>query len=223
MVFVLQVHDGAEITEDQSSQAADRQLKRSQLIMLKENIDVIADNLKSLIQRSKQTGSALFDVAAIESVISEAATLLVLLNSEDEDEEIEEESAKMGPTNDVYVEDVAKIDQMVADIETEVVTIEEKMASAPATADTKAAAESRASLLSREPVTDLEISPRTFNASDPNKRPDGWYDVMMKRVLRREQQDRENGMNEDDIMAARDRKLREVRCLDDRCPLNGLI
>lgn len=87
-------------------------MKRSQLIMLKENIDVIADNLKSLIQRSKQTGSALFDVTAIESVISEAATLLVLLNSDDEDEP--EMRDPVINEADYFAGDVEDIDAMVS-------------------------------------------------------------------------------------------------------------
>jgi hypothetical protein len=213
LVFVLAVQDGHEALEDQSSSAQDRQLKRSQLLMLKENIDVIADNLKSLIQRSKQTGSALFDVAAIESVISEAATLLVLLNSDEEDDgEVEEvEEAED------FVEDVKNIDEMVAKIEEEVVEIEEQITSAPEAnnedSSIRASVMVRQSTYSKEPVSDLEVNANNFDPNDPSKRPEEWRDVLMKRVLKKEQADRENGIDEDTISASRAAREKEEDAL----------
>lgn len=185
LVFVLAVQEGHDITQDHSEQAENRQIKRSQLLMLKENIEVIADNLKSLIQRSKNTGSAAFDVAAIESVISEAATLLVLLNSDDEDDgdvdQVEEEE---------FIDEVQEIDNMVAQIENEM---------------------SNSSNQERPlgPITELDLSPSVFDPKNPNKRPEGWTEVRMKRVLKREQQERENGVDEETIMLSRPQKLKE--------------
>lgn len=211
MVFALAVQEGhTESSEEQQATAQERQLKRSQLVMLKENIDVIADNLKSLITRSKQTGSALFDVAAIESVISEAATLLVLLNSDDDDEE--DEGAE-----------VTNIDKMVAEAEEQVIVVEDKIATGEALAkpdivaavivakaeETKntrgsvyATSHARGSVY-KDPVTELDINPSSFDPSDTTKRPEGWNDILMRRVLKKEQADRSAGVSEDIILSER--------------------
>jgi len=235
VVFAKQVQEGSDSKEDTSASAADRQTKRSQLLMLKENIDVIADNLKSLIKRSKETGSALFDVAAIESVISEAATLLVLLNSDDEDlEEVEEVEE-----TEVYNADVNKIDEMVAKIEEEVFEIEEKISSgevAPLVPEPRveelAAPLYRGSVFARgsvlakyvEPVTDLEINQNTYDPNDPNKRPDGWLEVRMKRILIKEQKDREIGIDEDTIQAARaQREIEEETLMLEEVRVHGQV
>ena len=193
LVFVLAVQNGESAAEDSSAQAQERQMKRAQLVMLKENIDVISDNLKALIARSKQKGAALFDVAAIEAVISEAATLLVLLNSEEEDEAVDQ--------SEEFITDVQNIDQIVAQIEDEVTQIPaERMRSATVARDG----------FTTEPVTELDLRPSVFDPRNPNKRPEGWANVQMKRVLRREQTEREEGIDEDTIAASRKGKEDEV-------------
>ena len=193
LVFVLAVQNGESAAEDSSAQAQERQMKRAQLVMLKENIDVISDNLKALIARSKQKGAALFDVAAIEAVISEAATLLVLLNSEEEDEAVDQ--------SEEFITDVQNIDQIVAQIEDEVTQIPaERMRSATVARDG----------FTTEPVTELDLRASVFDPRNPNKRPEGWANVQMKRVLRREQAEREEGIDEDTIAASRKGKEDEV-------------
>ena len=179
------------MSQEDPDAAQDRQVKRSQFLMLKENIDVIADNLKSLIQRSKNTGSASFDVAAIESVISEAATLLVLLNSDEEDDGNFDQNDE-----EEFIDEVQNIDEMVAQIENEI--------------NTKSA-ETDHDTYSSAPITELDLSPSVFDPKNPNKRPEGWTDVRMKRVLKREQFDRENGIDEETISRNRAQKLKEVR------------
>ena len=267
LVFALAVQDGHATKEDQSANAQERQLKRSQLLMLKENIDVIADNLKSLIQRSKQTGSALFDVAAIESVISEAATLLVLLNSDEEDDnepDEEEETAPAAaassssaapepasPVSPKVTHDVAevnKIDQLVEESIVVVQEVEDQIiagdvaapeilaaASVPVLESTpstrgslssarapsvhqraasvhqrSASVHQRSATIVKEPVSELDINKNTFDPNDRNKRPEGWQEVLMKRVIKKDQADREAGIDEDTILAGRaDREAAE--------------
>jgi hypothetical protein len=50
---------------------------------------------------------------------------------------------------------------------------------------------------------DLIISPDTFNAKDPTKRPKGWTEIRFKRILVKEQLSRLNGVDEETIMNMR--------------------
>ena len=50
---------------------------------------------------------------------------------------------------------------------------------------------------------DMVLNEENFNPNDPNKRPPGWSLLRMKRVIVKEQLDRDSGMDEDLIMALR--------------------
>lgn len=59
----------------------------------------------------------------------------------------------------------------------------------------------------------MKFTPSNFDPSDPNKRPKGWFELRTKRVLIREQADRDAGISEEAIAELRSRRELEEEAL----------
>lgn len=195
--------------------------KQRKLLMLQENVKIINDNLIYLIDKySKLNTKVNFDVSVIDDLIEEARKL-----DDDEYDEPTDKSAAATPsvqalsptttdtTNEMFSATINYIDEVVAEVEgenTEILrmTTLRKKSSSVINRPTLA----RNSVFGfAQSVNELDLSAAVFKPEDPNKRPPGWVDIKMKRVMAKEQMDREGGFAEDQIYLGRDDKIVAVR------------
>lgn len=207
--------------DDMSRQLRDdRKQKRSQLLMLKDNVAVLSTNLQTLVTRSTEDGTTNFDVDAIESVISETAAMLVMLSRETEVGNYDPASEPIEPLEieepKVALEvELKKIDEFVAKVDEESTAVNKMVASIEFTGDDKddLIEEMIATFDGIDVSEDIPITPSNFDAGDPIKRPSNWKDIRMKRILIKELVSRLEGIPEKAITDTRKAKVLEEEAI----------
>jgi hypothetical protein len=62
----------------------------------------------------------------------------------------------------------------------------------------------------KEDLIVLDINASNFDVNNPQKRPKGWEQVRLRRVMRYEEEDRANGIQESEILARRGIRFAQV-------------
>ena len=177
--------------------AEERNEKRIQLQILKDNVTVLSRNLESLVSRSMETGTSDFDLDAVETVINETAAMLEMLNSDDENYGSYDPDAP-APSNQIDPSiHLSQLDEIIDGVEW--MAMEDHIFT------------ETFGLL--DLISDISFTPDNFNALDPSKRPSNWAELRRKRVMVREHVERlEGGVTEDELKDQRNQRLAQV-CL----------
>ena len=179
----------------------DKLIRRTQLQMLKENIELISENLDKLtISVKKSPLSVSFDRVAIRNVIEEAGTLWSLLNADDEDEDDDDKDLQFG-------DEVLNIDAAIAQLEEENIATEEMIANVEFLSlfcdDSLSKLNEKFDSLVVDAALDMKIDNDNFNPDDISTRPMLWREIRTKRLLIKEYVLKLEGTMEDAIVENR--------------------
>lgn len=179
----------------------ERREKKEKLNLLCGNVTVLAGNLQTLLGKA-QAGDdedplllTPIDIENIESVITESATMLMMLTQEQEEVAPEEYLATDDGQNMAFEETVRLEDQMAA-MDAMVGSVELlNLADELLGEDFQG--------LEFINVEDFVINESNFLSEDPERRPEMWKEVRMRRILIKEHVDRLDGMDEETMRSKR--------------------
>jgi hypothetical protein len=194
--------------------AEERREKRAQLELLKENVSVLAENIQTLVEKAQAGGDeeddapllVLDDMEKIESVITETATMLMMLTQSEEEE--------------VLPDDVVQEDEQGL-IHEETVRLEDQMSAMDAMVSSVELLSLADELLGEESFEGIEFAHlnmedvvvkegQNFKAQDPTVRPEFWKEVRMRRILVKECVDRMEGLDLVSLKQKRRNRIEEV-------------
>ena len=195
----------------------DKLIRRTQLQMLKENVELIDINLEKLVvQTNLSPLTTVFDRVAIQSVIDEAGTLLILLNADDTEEEDDDDENEYNNnttnTNNQFSNELQQLDAEINALEEENIATEEMIANIEYLSlfqdDSIAKLNEKYVAINVDPaVQSMTITPENFNSDDLTTRPLLWKEIRMKRLLIKEYVLKLEGTLEDIIIENRKNAL----------------
>lgn len=171
--------------------AAERKEKRTQLEQLRGNVTTLADNLQTLVEKAKKGNDGddaedidesaydnllliSEDMEKIESVITETATMLMMLTqSEAEEEVIASDDLIQEDEQGMVVEDVVRFEDQMSALDAMASSVE-----LLSLADELLGGDSFEGIEFTDlKGVDLQISPETFVPEDASARPEYWKEV----------------------------------------------
>jgi hypothetical protein len=200
--------------EAMEAAAEERREKRLQLELLKENVTVLAGNIQTLVEKAQGDGEEdddhllliSDDMEKIESVITETATMLMMLSQSEEEtvlanhDLIQEDEQGLAIEESVRLEDqISAVNAMVSNIE--LLSLADELLGVDSFEGIEFTDLSQ---------SNLEITRTNFKAEDPNKRPEYWKEVRMRRIVVKEYVDRLEGLDEATLKEKRAMRIVEV-------------
>jgi hypothetical protein len=163
--------------------AADRERRKYELQLLKDNVAVISSNLEALLAKGLELGIINIDINPVENVIDETSAMLLMLQYDDRKQPSILDAPL--PTIDDEKENDHDADELKEANDLEPNTYYEP--------------------------TDVEITSNNFDPDDMHKRPSHWNDIRLKRVMVLEAMDLLEGSSPEEITEQRQFKIHQVK------------